>query len=117
MKDLSVWFSVSLFYGERVAPLAARRSLMVTMQSDGALAPRAPTVDARGGRAQAMTIQWKFLTPLFWAPAFPIIRLGLGKLSKRAQPWGLGFAIVIANLHGFWLINNPDLSDEALAGG
>ena len=21
---------------------------------------------------------------------------------------------VIANLHGFWLINNPDLSDEAL---
>ena len=26
----------------------------------------------------------------------------------------IGSAILVANLHGFWLINNPDLSDEAL---
>ena len=55
--------------------------------------------------------QWKFLTPLVWAPLFPVIRMTTGRLSKRAQPWALGLAIAVANLHGFWLINNPDLSE------
>ena len=63
-----------------------------------------------------LPVQWKFLTPLIWAPAFPVIRITLGRMSKSLQPWGLGFAIVLANLHGFWRINNPDISNEALDG-
>mmetsp|Transcript_40160 Transcript_40160/g.80525 ORF Transcript_40160/g.80525 Transcript_40160/m.80525 type:complete len:98 (+) Transcript_40160:118-411(+) len=85
------------------------------MQSDSGR--RVPAVDARGGRAQAMPVQWKFLTPLIWAPAFPFIRMSLGRLSKRAQPWGIGAAIMLANVHAFWLINNPDLSDLEFASG
>ena len=59
--------------------------------------------------------QKKFLTTLIWAPLFPIIRMTTNRLSKRAQPWFMGFAIVVANLHGFWLIQNPDLSDVEFA--
>ena len=58
--------------------------------------------------------QWKFLTPLIWAPAFPIIRHSTARMQPRARMIAVGTAIAIANLHGFWLINNPDLSDEAL---
>jgi hypothetical protein len=58
------------------------------------------------------TIQeYKFLTPLVWAPLFPIIRMTTTRLNKRLQPWAIGFAIVVANLHGFWLIQNPDLTN------
>ena len=86
---------------------------------------------------------WKFLTPLVWAPAFPFIRhtfssptLRPYRLWVRASvpvktqlartpihltralvpPQVVGGAICLANLHGFWLINNPDLSDEAIYG-
>tara|TARA_A100001015_G_scaffold20708_1_gene23693 strand:+ start:431 stop:598 length:168 start_codon:yes stop_codon:yes gene_type:complete len=41
----------------------------------------------------------------------------LGRISKRAQPWGIGITIIIANLHAFWLINNPDLTDLEFAAG
>ena len=59
------------------------------------------------------TVPFKFLTPLVWAPAFPLLRLATTKLP-HLRPYVIGGAIVLANLHGFWLINNPDLSDEAL---
>mmetsp|Transcript_60536 Transcript_60536/g.160113 ORF Transcript_60536/g.160113 Transcript_60536/m.160113 type:complete len:96 (+) Transcript_60536:11-298(+) len=59
--------------------------------------------------------QWKFLTPLLWAPTFPLIRLTTSHPRLQAvRPYVIGGCIVVANLHGFWLINNPDLSDEAL---
>ena len=62
---------------------------------------------------QELDLPWKFLTPVVWAPVFPILRMSTSRLPQyRLQI--LGGAILIANLHGFWLINNPDLSDEAL---
>ena len=71
-----------------------------------------------GGPPSKGTIdQWKFLTPLVWAPLFPIIRMTTSRLSKRVQPWAVGFAILVANLHGFWLIQNPDLSDIQFGSG
>ena len=65
-------------------------------------------------RLETPELPWKFLSPLMWAPIFPAVRL-----STRSMPQGqrnvlIGVAILAANLHGFWLINNPDLSDEAL---
>ena len=59
-------------------------------------------------------LDWKFLTPLVWAPAFPIIRHSTARLPQSTRNLIIAGAIVLANLHGFWLINNPDLSDEAL---
>ena len=59
-------------------------------------------------------LEWKFLTPLIWAPMFPIIRHSSSRLPPFPRGAMIGTAILIANLHGFWLINNPDLSDEAL---
>ena len=59
-------------------------------------------------------MDWKFFTPLFWAPAFPFIRHSTKGMKPGTRNMYLGIAIAIANLHGFWLINNPDLSDEAL---
>ena len=73
-------------------------------------------MERRSADAQTLPVQWKFLTPMVWAPAFPIIRMTMGRVSKSAQPWVLGLAIVVANLHGLWLIQNPDLSDDALSG-
>ena len=58
--------------------------------------------------------QWKFLTPLMWAPIFPAIRLSTKSMSPGKRNICIGIAIGLANLHGFFLINNPDLSDEAL---
>jgi len=55
-------------------------------------------------------VQWKFLTPLVWAPTFPVLRLATGRFPW-ARPWIVGSAILVANLHGFWLIQNPDLTD------
>ena len=60
--------------------------------------------------------QWRFLSPLIWAPVFPIIRLSFGRISKRLQPYALATTIIMANFHAFFLIMNPDLSDEALDG-
>ena len=59
-------------------------------------------------------LPWKFLTPLFWAPTFPFIRFSTKNWPQRQRNFALGIAIVLANLHGFWLISNPDLSEEAL---
>ena len=55
-------------------------------------------------------IDWKFLTPLIWAPVFPTIRHSL-RYFPKARSYIFGGAIVLANMHGFWLINNPDLTD------
>ena len=52
----------------------------------------------------------KFLTPLIWAPAFPVLRFATTRFPA-ARPWVIGGAIIVANLHGFWLIQNPDLTD------
>ena len=58
-------------------------------------------------------LPYKFLTPIVWAPAFPLLRLATTKFPT-IRPYVIGGAIVAANLHGFWLIQNPDLSDEAI---
>lgn len=58
-------------------------------------------------------VPWKFFTPLIWAPAFPFIRMACNR-RPQARPFVITAAILVANMHGFWLINNPDLSDEAL---
>jgi hypothetical protein len=55
-------------------------------------------------------VQWQFLSPLVWAPAFPILRYATVRYPT-ARPWVIGGAIIVANRHGFWLIQNPDLSD------
>ena len=60
-----------------------------------------------------LAIEWKFLTSLVWAPAFPLIRHSLRSFPQMRTRIMFG-CIVVANMHGFWLINNPDLSDEAL---
>ena len=69
-----------------------------------------------GDRVKLPTPQmdWKFFTPLIWAPIFPFIRHSTKNLQPNTRYALIGTAILIANLHGFWLINNPDLSDEAL---
>jgi hypothetical protein len=73
-------------------------------------------MERRGAGGTPLPVQWKFLTPLIWAPAFPVIRISVGRMRKSLQPVAVGFAIVLANLHGFWLISNPDLSNDALEG-
>ena len=73
--------------------------------------------DARGADIRQLPKQqldWKFLTPLFWAPTFPFIRHTTKNWPPSRRNPAIGIAILMANLHGFWLINNPDLSDEAL---
>ena len=53
--------------------------------------------------SESTNFEWKFLTPLVWAPAFPFLRRAL----CAAVPLWCG-AILVANMHGF---NNPDLSE------
>jgi len=53
---------------------------------------------------------WKFLTPIIWAPILPGIRHVLRSYPK-ARTYTFAGAILVANFHGFWLINNPDLTD------
>ena len=65
-------------------------------------------------RLKMQTVAFKLLTPLVWAPIFPVIRHTTARLQPTQRLWFIGSAILVANLHGFWLINNPDLSDEAL---
>ncbi|KAL1529395.1 hypothetical protein AB1Y20_000345 [Prymnesium parvum] len=66
-------------------------------------------------RPSIPTGQLKFLTPLLWAPAVPLIRIGMGHPRlQHARPYAVAVCIVAANLHAFFLISNPDLSDEAL---
>ena len=72
------------------------------------------TKDGARQKLPEQKLDWKFLTPLFWAPTFPIIRLASKRLPPSQRNVLIGVAIGMANLHGFWLINNPDLSDEAL---
>ena len=70
--------------------------------------------DAGRRKLPEQKLDWKFLTPLVWAPTFPIIRMSTKNLRPGQRNLAIGVAILIANLHGFWLINNPDLSDDAL---
>ena len=62
---------------------------------------------------QSLPIKWKFLTPIAWAPAFPLIRHGF-RSYPTLRTKIVAAAIIVANFHGYWLISNPDLSDEAL---
>jgi hypothetical protein len=39
------------------------------------------------------------------------------KSLQPARPWMLGGAICLANLHAFWLINNPDLDGLSFGEG
>ena len=71
----------------------------------------APTEASR--RLPEGNVPWRFFTPLVWAPVFPALRMACN-WRPAARPYAIGLAIAAANLHGFWLINNPDLSDEAL---
>ena len=57
--------------------------------------------------SESTNFEWKFLTPLVWAPAFPFLR----RAPPSVRPYVFGGAILVANMHGFWLINNPDLSE------
>jgi hypothetical protein len=59
---------------------------------------------------QSVNFQWKFLTPIIWAPLLPAIR-HLLRGYPQARTYTFAGAILLANLHGIWLINNPDLTD------
>lgn len=61
--------------------------------------------DERGGKRDSGP-NWKFFTPLLWAPVFPIIRLSLAKRPAARTRAFVG-AILLANLHGIWLVNDP----------
>ena len=69
-----------------------------------------------GGRRKLthQPTNWKFLTAIIWAPAFPAIRHMTARMEHYQRLRIVFAAIGVANLHAFWLINNPDLSDEAL---
>ena len=67
-------------------------------------------------KLQQQPVSWRFLTGLFWAPAFPMLRALTRNMESSMRLRTIGAAIVVANFHAFWLINNPDLSDEALYG-
>ena len=78
-------------------------------QSDPALARTRVTTD----RAHVAPDKYKFITCLVWGPTLPLLRLATLRFPS-ARTYLFSAAIVVANLHGFWLIQNPDLSDEAL---
>ena len=73
------------------------------------LARGTPTRPSSNWRSlsESTNFEWKFLTPLVWAPAFPFLR----RAPPSVRPYVFGGAILVANMHGFWLINNPDLSE------
>ena len=104
------------------ATCQARARLAPSMSADARLAAVEAKLTARseGGRAAAERklpepqLPWKFLTPLVWAPVFPMIRHSTKGLQPRSRNALIAVAIGVANVHGFWPINNPDLSDEAL---
>jgi hypothetical protein len=74
--------------------------------------PEQPVHAQRTGGVGLRQEQLKFLTPLLWAPTFPVLRiLTSSPRLQHVRPYVIGGAILVANLHGFWLINNPDLSD------
>lgn len=50
---------------------------------------------------------YKFLTPLLWAPLFPVIRMSLSSYPK-ARTRAFICAILLANVHGIWLVNDPE---------
>ena len=89
---------------------------MSTSDADARLASRSANVvsDDRLRKLPQPQLDWKFFTPLIWAPTFPIIRMSTKNMQTSSRTAVIGVAILVANLHGFWLINNPDLSDEAL---
>ena len=61
--------------------------------------------------ARPSNFNWLYLTPIAWAPAFPLLRLGLAKVPVHQRHWALGAAIFLANVHAIWLINQPDLRE------
>ncbi|KAG8466910.1 hypothetical protein KFE25_008289 [Diacronema lutheri] len=61
-----------------------------------------------GGKAASRTgPNWKFFTPLLWAPVFPVIRLSL-RNRPTARVRAFVAAIALANMHGIWLVNDPE---------
>ena len=62
--------------------------------------------DSRGQRAGGGP-NWKFFSPLLWAPVFPVIRIAL-KNRPSARTRAFVGAIALANIHGMWLVNDPD---------
>jgi hypothetical protein len=50
---------------------------------------------------------WLMFTPIFWAPVFPVIRLSLRNRPVARVRAFVG-AIALANLHAFWIINDPE---------
>lgn len=73
-----------------------------------------PSMAGERRKLKEQEVSWKFLSAMIWAPAFPIIRHSTSKLTGARRLQVIFSAIAVANLHAFWLINNPDLSDEAL---
>ena len=76
--------------------------------------PIAPGDDGGRRKLTQQPTNWKFLTAIIWAPVFPAIRHATAGMEHYRRLRYVGVAIGLANLHAFWLINNPDLSDEAL---
>ena len=66
--------------------------------------------DVRRDALHAASSQPKMRCTLHTAVSRAPAKMGF-KFACRCM---IGSAILVANLHGFWLINNPDLSDEAL---
>ncbi|EOD35984.1 hypothetical protein EMIHUDRAFT_252484 [Emiliania huxleyi CCMP1516] len=96
-----------------VLPLSLRRSCAPrACQHDAATAEAVSDARARyadpssnwRSLSESTNFEWKFLTPLVWAPAFPFLR----RAPPSVRPYVFGGAILVANMHGF---NNPDLSD------
>jgi hypothetical protein len=50
---------------------------------------------------------WLMFTPILWAPVFPVIRLSL-RSRPVARVRAFVGAIVLANVHAFWIINDPE---------
>lgn len=88
----------------------------VKAQQEAAARKVVPVAGDDGGRRKLVQqpIDWKFITALIWAPAFPVIRHATSRMDHTKRLGCIFTAIAIANMHAFWLINNPDLSDEAL---
>ena len=50
---------------------------------------------------------WMMFSPILWAPVFPVIRLSLRNRPVARVRAFVG-AIALANLHAFWIINDPE---------
>ncbi|KAJ1641409.1 hypothetical protein T492DRAFT_919364 [Pavlovales sp. CCMP2436] len=50
---------------------------------------------------------WLMFTPIFWAPVFPIIRLTF-RNNATVRVRAFAAAIGLANVHAFYIMNDPD---------